>query len=130
MEYEIPAPSFNISGFVRSNDVDGPGVRVNVEYVSTNPTGPLHVGHARGAVFGDALASLLAFTGHAVTLALTGWMTTDYENALAAFTGMNTSGKNLFVSGLNWKGVNLVSVKFCARLLFPTCHVITSGYFP
>jgi arginyl-tRNA synthetase len=36
---------------------------VNVEYVSANPTGPLHVGHARGAVFGDALASLLQFSG-------------------------------------------------------------------
>ena len=45
----------------------GAGRRVNVEYVSTNPTGPLHVGHARGAVFGDALASLLAFAGHEVT---------------------------------------------------------------
>jgi arginyl-tRNA synthetase len=40
---------------------------VNVEYVSANPTGPMHVGHCRGAVFGDALANLLAFTGHAVT---------------------------------------------------------------
>jgi arginyl-tRNA synthetase len=40
---------------------------VNVEYVSANPTGPMHVGHCRGAVFGDALASLLAFAGFAVT---------------------------------------------------------------
>ncbi|HEY4920589.1 MAG TPA: arginine--tRNA ligase [Xanthobacteraceae bacterium] len=40
---------------------------VNVEYVSANPTGPMHVGHFRGAVFGDALANLLAFTGFAVT---------------------------------------------------------------
>lgn len=40
---------------------------VNVEYVSVNPTGPLHVGHGRGAVFGDALASLLEFSGYAVT---------------------------------------------------------------
>ena len=45
----------------------GAGQKVNVEYVSANPTGPLHVGHTRGAVFGDALASLLAFTGHDVT---------------------------------------------------------------
>ncbi|PWK61127.1 arginine--tRNA ligase [Roseicyclus mahoneyensis] len=45
----------------------GQGRRVNVEYVSANPTGPLHVGHTRGAVFGDALASVLAFTGHEVT---------------------------------------------------------------
>ncbi len=45
----------------------GQGQKVNVEYVSANPTGPLHVGHARGAVFGDALASLLDFSGHEVT---------------------------------------------------------------
>jgi arginyl-tRNA synthetase len=41
--------------------------RVNVEYVSANPTGPMHVGHCRGAVFGDALCSLLQFAGHDVT---------------------------------------------------------------
>jgi arginyl-tRNA synthetase len=40
---------------------------VNVEYVSANPTGPMHVGHGRGAVFGDALASVLAFIGYKVT---------------------------------------------------------------
>ncbi len=45
----------------------GQGKRVNVEFVSANPTGPLHVGHTRGAVFGDALASLLDFAGHKVT---------------------------------------------------------------
>ncbi|WP_420010529.1 arginine--tRNA ligase [Tateyamaria sp.] len=45
----------------------GQGKKVNVEYVSANPTGPLHVGHTRGAVFGDALASLLDFAGHEVT---------------------------------------------------------------
>jgi len=45
----------------------GQGKRVNVEYVSANPTGPLHVGHTRGAVFGDALASLLDFVGYEVT---------------------------------------------------------------
>ncbi|KAI95715.1 arginyl-tRNA synthetase [Rhodomicrobium udaipurense JA643] len=41
----------------------GAGQPVNVEYVSANPTGPMHVGHTRGAVFGDALASLLDFAG-------------------------------------------------------------------
>lgn len=41
--------------------------KVNVEYVSANPTGPMHVGHCRGAVFGDALANLLDFAGFAVT---------------------------------------------------------------
>src|SRR5579863_4065651 len=45
----------------------GGAMPVNVEYVSANPTGPLHVGHGRGAVFGDALANLLAFTGFKVT---------------------------------------------------------------
>lgn len=45
----------------------GQGVAVNVEYVSANPTGPMHVGHARGAVVGDALARLLQKAGHAVT---------------------------------------------------------------
>ncbi len=45
----------------------GRGERVNVEYVSANPTGPMHVGHCRGAVFGDALANLLAFVGYDVT---------------------------------------------------------------
>ncbi len=45
----------------------GAGHRVNVEYVSANPTGPMHMGHCRGAVVGDALASLLAFVGHPVT---------------------------------------------------------------
>ena len=43
------------------------GAAVNIEYVSANPTGPLHVGHGRGAVFGDALANLLAFAGRVVT---------------------------------------------------------------
>ena len=42
-------------------------LKVNIEYVSANPTGPMHVGHGRGAVFGDALANLLAFAGHEVT---------------------------------------------------------------
>jgi arginyl-tRNA synthetase len=45
----------------------GQGSAVNVEYVSANPTGPMHVGHCRGAVFGDALANLLAFSGYNVT---------------------------------------------------------------
>ncbi|MCA0919772.1 arginine--tRNA ligase [Pseudooceanicola nanhaiensis] len=45
----------------------GKGKKINVEYVSANPTGPLHVGHTRGAVFGDALASLLDYAGYDVT---------------------------------------------------------------
>jgi arginyl-tRNA synthetase len=45
----------------------GVGLKVNVEFVSANPTGPLHVGHGRGAAYGDALASLLQWTGHSLT---------------------------------------------------------------
>ena len=45
----------------------GAGLRVNVEFVSANPTGPLHVGHGRGAALGDAIASLLEWAGHSVT---------------------------------------------------------------
>ncbi|HYI91522.1 MAG TPA: arginine--tRNA ligase [Beijerinckiaceae bacterium] len=52
-------------GFGRSGQ--GAGAPVNVEYVSANPTGPMHVGHGRGAVFGDSLANLLAFAGYEVT---------------------------------------------------------------
>ncbi|MFV2052664.1 arginine--tRNA ligase [Aliiroseovarius sp. YM-037] len=63
-------------GIVKASLVDGDafgrsdlgqGRKVNVEYVSANPTGPLHVGHTRGAVFGDALASLLDYAGYDVT---------------------------------------------------------------
>ncbi len=45
----------------------GKGQSVNIEYVSANPTGPMHVGHCRGAVFGDVLGNLLAFAGFEVT---------------------------------------------------------------
>ena len=53
------------ANFGRSNL--GNGARVNVEFVSANPTGPMHVGHVRGAVVGDALSRLLAFAGWTVT---------------------------------------------------------------
>ncbi|MEM6637237.1 MAG: arginine--tRNA ligase [Pseudomonadota bacterium] len=61
----IPAALGAADAFGRSEL--GDGKRINVEYVSANPTGPLHVGHTRGAVFGDALASLLDFAGYDVT---------------------------------------------------------------
>ncbi|MEZ8006467.1 MAG: arginine--tRNA ligase [Amylibacter sp.] len=61
----IPVALAAGTDFGRSNM--GGGLKVNVEYVSANPTGPLHVGHTRGAVFGDALASLLDFAGFDVT---------------------------------------------------------------
>ncbi len=60
-----------LAGVVRAGEEFGRGTagkgKVNVEYVSANPTGPMHVGHCRGAVVGDALANLLAFAGHDVT---------------------------------------------------------------
>ncbi|MEC8163488.1 MAG: arginine--tRNA ligase, partial [Pseudomonadota bacterium] len=54
------------SGDAFGGSVLGAGKKVNVEYVSANPTGPLHIGHARGTVFGDALASLLEKVGYDV----------------------------------------------------------------
>src|SRR5271163_1408612 len=49
------------------DSIIGAGMPVNVEYVSANPTGPMHIGHCRGAVVGDALANLLQKAGYAVT---------------------------------------------------------------
>src|SRR6267142_2232949 len=53
-------------GIAYGNSETGAARKVNVEYVSANPTGPLHVAHARGAVVGDALANLLLKAGYAV----------------------------------------------------------------
>jgi arginyl-tRNA synthetase len=53
-------------GTAYGNSNMGAGVKVQVEFVSANPTGPLHIGHGRGAALGDALANLLAATGHTV----------------------------------------------------------------
>jgi arginyl-tRNA synthetase len=55
------------AGTAWGDSVLGAGAAVNVEYVSANPTGPMHVGHCRGAVFGDALAVLLEKAGYKVT---------------------------------------------------------------
>lgn len=54
------------AGAAYGGGATGQGVKVNVEYVSANPTGPMHVGHCRGAVVGDALANLLDFAGYDV----------------------------------------------------------------
>jgi arginyl-tRNA synthetase len=64
-EAELAAVHAGGESYGRSNM--GQGIRVNVEYVSANPTGPMHMGHCRGAVVGDALATLLEYTGHDVT---------------------------------------------------------------
>ena len=63
---EILVHAFQIGDKFGSSNL-GQEKKINVEYVSANPTGPLHVGHTRGAVFGDALANLLEFTGFKVT---------------------------------------------------------------
>ncbi|WP_398476736.1 arginine--tRNA ligase [Tardiphaga sp.] len=55
------------AGDVYGRSAVGGGEKINVEFVSANPTGPMHVGHCRGAVFGDALASLLDVAGYSVT---------------------------------------------------------------
>ena len=82
----------------------GAGARVNVEYVSANPTGPMHMGHCRGAVVGDALAALLEFAGYAVvreyyvndaggqvdTLARSAWL--RYREALGEEIGAIPEG--------------------------------------
>ena len=60
-------PAILTAGEAYGTGTAGQGRRANVEYVSANPTGPMHVGHCRGAVVGDALANLLAKAGYAVT---------------------------------------------------------------
>jgi arginyl-tRNA synthetase len=60
-------PAVLLSGAAYGEGTIGTGKRVDVEYVSANPTGPMHVGHCRGAVVGDALANLLAKAGFDVT---------------------------------------------------------------
>jgi arginyl-tRNA synthetase len=60
-------PEIHQLGPAYGNSDLGAGQKVQVEFVSANPTGPLHIGHGRGAALGDALANLLSATGHAVT---------------------------------------------------------------
>jgi arginyl-tRNA synthetase len=65
--FRAVVPAILTAGEAYGDSVTGQGTRVNVEYVSANPTGPMHVGHCRGAVVGDSLANLLAKVGYAVT---------------------------------------------------------------
>lgn len=60
-------PAILDEGNSYGNSTIGRGQKINVEYVSANPTGPMHVGHARGAVYGDAIAGLLLKAGYDVT---------------------------------------------------------------
>ncbi|ANL71861.1 arginyl-tRNA synthetase [Rhizobium phaseoli] len=64
--WQLLLASMIASGTDYGRSTLGAGRKVNVEYVSANPTGPMHVGHCRGAVVGDALANLLAFAGYGV----------------------------------------------------------------
>jgi arginyl-tRNA synthetase len=65
--FRAVVPAILTAGEAYGDSVTGQGTRVNVEYVSANPTGPMHVGHCRGAVVGDSLANLLGKVGYAVT---------------------------------------------------------------
>jgi arginyl-tRNA synthetase len=65
--WQAQIDAINQSGPDYGRSKTGAGQRVNVEYVSANPTGPMHMGHCRGAVVGDALADLLSFAGYSVT---------------------------------------------------------------
>jgi arginyl-tRNA synthetase len=60
-------PGILRAGEAYGDSLTGAGTRIDVEYVSANPTGPMHIGHCRGAVVGDALANLLSKAGYAVT---------------------------------------------------------------
>ena len=73
----------------------GQGRKVNVEFVSANPTGPLHVGHGRGAVWGDTLARLLSFSGFEVS---TEYYINDAGNQ------MNTLGRSVLTRARQLKG--------------------------
>jgi arginyl-tRNA synthetase len=65
--FRAQVPTILRAGTAYGDSDIGNGTRVNVEYVSANPTGPMHIGHCRGAVVGDALANLLAKVGYDVT---------------------------------------------------------------
>ena len=65
--FRAVVPAILRAGESYGDSATGRGLRVNVEYVSANPTGPMHIGHCRGAVVGDALANLLAKAGYDVT---------------------------------------------------------------
>lgn len=99
----------------------GQGARVNVEYVSANPTGPMHIGHCRGAVVGDALANLLAKAGYRVTKE---YYINDAGNQVAALAwaaywrymqalGIEISAEDFDAqtpSGLQYRGEYLIPV--------------------
>jgi len=78
-------------------------LKYNIEFVSANPTGPLHVGHCRGAILGDALSNLLKFNGHLVTKE---YYVNDYGNQIKTFVLsvyhriLEITEKNIFLNKL------------------------------
>ena len=76
----------NINAIIESNEIYGSNKTnktYNIEFVSANPTGPMHVGHCRGAVYGDVLSNLLKFNGNKVTKE---YYINDYGNQIKNFT--------------------------------------------
>lgn len=87
--------------------------RINVEFVSANPTGPLHVGNARGAVFGDALGRLLEFAGHDVTREYyinDGGAQADTLARSAHLRYLEANGESVEFDGQSYKGKYLIPV--------------------
>ena len=77
--------AFNINEILKNKDAYGSKISnksINIEFVSANPTGPLHVGHCRGAIFGDVLSNLLLFNGNKVTKE---YYVNDYGNQIKNF---------------------------------------------
>ena len=98
------------------DSVIGNGTRINVEYVSANPTGPMHIGHCRGAVVGDALANLLIKAGYDVTK--------DTTSTMLARRSPRSRGRR---TGATCKR----SARRSAKRIFPTkcpavCNIVAS----
>lgn len=92
-------PAILAAGNSYGSSQAGRGAKVNIEFVSANPTGPLHIGHARGAALGDSLARLLRFTGREVTAEY-------YIND--AGLQMNTLGESVYARALELSGQKAV----------------------
>lgn len=99
----------------------GAGAKVNVEYVSANPTGPMHVGHARGAVVGDTLANILSFIGFDVTKE---YLIND------AGVQIDNVGEAVFTRYLQALGetVDLESIQYRGEYLIPVGEALAREY--
>ncbi len=102
----------NLNGEYGRRDI-GKGYKINLEFVSANPTGPLHVGHARGAVFGDALGRLLEFSGYDVTREYyvnDGGAQVDTLARSSYLRYLEAIGKDIKFGPDNYKGDYLVAI--------------------